>query len=39
MLYGIDYATDNSQHDTPRFFQARIDRGVLHVPPRSESRM
>lgn len=33
MLYGIDYASGDSQHDKPRFFQARIERGVLHVPP------
>jgi len=32
MLYGIDYASGNSQHDAPRFFQARIERGVLRIP-------
>ncbi len=33
MLFDLDYATDKSGRGTPRFFQARLERGVLHVPP------
>jgi len=33
MLFDLDYATDKSGRGIPRFFQARLERGVLHVPP------
>ncbi len=32
MLLDLDYAPDGSGRGTPRFFQARLERGVLHVP-------
>ncbi|HEU5432633.1 MAG TPA: type I-C CRISPR-associated protein Cas5c, partial [Thermomicrobiales bacterium] len=32
MLHSIDYAADGSGHGSPRFFEARLDRGVLRVP-------
>lgn len=32
MLHDIDYAPDGSGRGSPRFFIARLDRGVLHVP-------
>lgn len=32
MLLGMDYADDRSGHGRPRFFPARLERGVLHVP-------
>ena len=32
MLFEIDYAEDRSGLGTPRFFSARLERGVLHVP-------
>lgn len=32
MLLDIDYAVDGSGRGTPRFFDARLDRGVLKVP-------
>lgn len=32
MLLEIDYADDRSGHGRPRFFPARLDSGVLHVP-------
>ena len=34
MLLDLDYATDGSAHRQPRFFQAKLERGVLHVPKR-----
>lgn len=34
MLLDLDYASDRSGRGTPRFFDARIERGVLRVPPR-----
>lgn len=33
MLLDLDYAPDGSGRGTPRFFQARLERGVLRVPP------
>jgi len=33
MLFDLDYATDGSGRGSPRFFSARLDRGVLRVPP------
>lgn len=32
MLLDLDYAPDRSGRGRPRFFNARLDRGVLHVP-------
>lgn len=32
MLLDIDYATDGSGRGTPRFFGAKLERGVLRVP-------
>lgn len=32
MLLDLDYATDQSDRNRPRFFQARLTRGILHVP-------
>lgn len=34
MLLDLDYAPDGSGHGTPRFFDACLARGVLHVPDR-----
>ena len=34
MLLDLDYRDDGSGRGTPRFFAARLERGVLHVPPR-----
>lgn len=38
MLLDLDYAPDRSGRGTPRFFAARIERGIMHVPaiPRSQ---
>jgi len=33
MLFDLDYMSDGSGRGTPRFFEARIERGVLRVPP------
>jgi len=33
MLLDLDYAPDRSGRGRPRFFNARLERGVLHVPP------
>lgn len=33
MLLDLDYASDRSGRGRPRFFQARLERGVLEVPP------
>lgn len=33
MLLGIEYHTDGSGKGTPRFFEARLEHGVLRVPP------
>lgn len=33
MLHDMAYAPDSSGTGTPRFFTARLERGVLHVPP------
>jgi CRISPR-associated protein Cas5d len=33
MLFDLDYASDSSGRGTPRFFPARLDAGVLKVPP------
>ena len=32
MLLDVDYANDGSGRGTPRFFEARLEGGVLHVP-------
>lgn len=32
MLLDVDYAPDGSGSSTPRFFQARVEHGVLHIP-------
>ena len=34
MLLDLDYMDDGSGRGTPSFFAARLERGVLHVPPR-----
>ena len=34
MLFDLEYATDGSGRGAPRFFDARLECGVLHVPPR-----
>jgi CRISPR-associated protein Cas5d len=34
MLLDLDYAPDNSGRGVPRFFNARLERGVLRVPSR-----
>lgn len=36
MLLDIDYEPDGSGRGTPRFFEASLERGVLHVPDRFE---
>lgn len=36
MLLGIDYADDRSGRGSPRFFPARVERGVLYVPSRGD---
>lgn len=33
MLRDLDYASDRSGRGTPRFFNARLERGILRVPP------
>lgn len=33
MLFDFDYAPDNSGRGTPRFFHARLEDGILRVPP------
>ena len=33
MLFDLDYAADGSGRGRPRFFEARLDNGVLHVDP------
>jgi CRISPR-associated protein Cas5d len=38
VLLDIDYATDGSGRGTPRFFQARLQHGVLHVPALGERK-
>jgi CRISPR-associated protein Cas5d len=38
MLLGLDYAPDGSGRGTPRFFQARLEDGVLRVPAAASSR-
>lgn len=32
VLFDLDYASDGSGRGTPRFFQARLDHGILGVP-------
>jgi len=32
MLFDLDYAKDRSGRGTPKFFQAKLDQGVLRVP-------
>jgi CRISPR-associated protein Cas5d len=34
MLLDLDYATDGSGRGMPRFFAARLEGGILRVPPR-----
>lgn len=36
MLYDLEFATDGSGDATPRFFNARLENGVLRVPPWEE---
>jgi CRISPR-associated protein Cas5d len=38
MLYDLDYAADGSGRGTPRFFQARLERGILRVPALQPAR-
>ncbi len=38
MLLDLDYAPDGSGRGTPRFFQARLEGGVLRVPARPDAR-
>ncbi|HEX6819111.1 MAG TPA: type I-C CRISPR-associated protein Cas5c [Ktedonobacterales bacterium] len=33
MLFDLDYASDGSGRGQPRFFAARLERGILSVPP------
>jgi CRISPR-associated protein Cas5d len=33
ILFDLDYATDGSGRGRPRFFDARLDNGVLHIDP------
>jgi CRISPR-associated protein Cas5d len=33
MLFDLDYAPDRSGRGTPRFFPARLESGVLRIPP------
>ena len=33
MLFDLDYALDKSGRGTPRFFEARLEYGILRVPP------
>lgn len=33
MLFDLAYATDSSGHGSPRFFEARLEQGILRVPP------
>jgi CRISPR-associated protein Cas5d len=33
MLFDIDYNPDGTSRGSPRFFEARIERGVLTIPP------
>jgi len=37
MLLDLDYASDGSGRGTPRFFQARLDGGVLRIPRPGEA--
>lgn len=37
MLYDLTYRADGSGRGTPFFFDAALDRGVLHVPPPEET--
>jgi CRISPR-associated protein Cas5d len=33
MLFDLEYAPDRSGRGTPRFFEARLENGILRVPP------
>lgn len=33
MLFDLDYATDGSGRGQPRFFEARLEHGIMRVPP------
>ncbi len=33
MLFDLNYTPDGSGHATPRFFDAGLEKGILHVPP------
>lgn len=33
VLFDLDYDSDGSGRGTPRFFPARLERGVLRIPP------
>lgn len=39
MLHDLTYAPDRSGRGTPHFFEARLDRGVLSVPPFAEAQL
>jgi len=34
MLLDLEYAADGTGRGTPRFFEARLDHGILRIPPR-----
>ena len=38
MLLDLDYAPDRSGRGTPRFFAARLEHGILHVPAPTQRR-
>ncbi len=38
MLFDLDYQPDRSGRGQPRFFQARLEQGVLHIPSKLYSR-
>jgi CRISPR-associated protein Cas5d len=38
MLFDLDYASDGSGRGVPRFFNARIERGVLRIPLLDDER-
>jgi CRISPR-associated protein Cas5d len=33
MLFDLDYAPDKTGRGSPRFFEARLEHGILRVPP------
>jgi len=38
MLFDLDYAPDQSGRGTPHFFNARLDGGILRIPPEEYQR-